>query len=715
MAGPWEQFQTQAPAPAAGPWTQFQQTPGSVDLRRPPVVDDVTWFRQTYGRDPISADQAGTNDPASFRRTFGFDPVGPQAPSGALGEDPYAIRAQLDPEGHAAYQASNLSQLPQENTGNWNADNLIPISGLAQFLRSVRHGATLGFDDDIYNAAGGNGALLNQLLEGYRVASPMGAAAGEMLGAAATSAVPGGWALRGGTTAAQAARGAAVGAGISGLQAAGEATGTPEERARAALIPALVGGVTGGLFGVASGPSRAASTLMRTADQTGPEMAAAMARNPNLMALDVDPNALGLAQGLAVQPGSARSIVSRAINDRQAGRTDRVTGIFDAGMGQTPNALTLLDGLKRTAQTNAQRGFGQALVGAAPVDLSSTIAGIDAILFGGGPRLRNWRPNTLVQAELSAIRDRLTQGGTGLIMNPQTLHQVQSDLRRQVEKFSRSASGGEQFAAGPINDVRQNIVAAIDEAAGAPPGGIGPYRAAQRQYFDDKQVQDAFDTGATILQNPRAGDAAMEARPEFWRDWVSTLSGEALEAARLGARTAIDNAINMARNAARTGEAIPEVGFNRERLRILFGQQEADRVAALLADERTMAGNATMLLGNSQTAVRSRMADAVSVRRATGGAGLTGLAGLGAGYAASQGQLIPAAGLAGLGVLNTGYRFLGRMSDQARNRELARLLTAQGPAGQAAMSGLGAQNIPTAALISALLGAGSSQIPWRQQ
>ena len=699
-------LQAQTPAPT---------DPGGVDMHRPAVIDDNTWFRQTYGRDPISADQAGTNDPASFRRTFGFDPVGPQSPTGALGEDPYALRAQVDPEGHAAYQASNLSQLPQENTGDWNAGNLIPISGPAQFLRSVRHGATLGFDDDLANAMGGNGALINQLLQGYRIASPMGAAAGEMLGAAATSAVPGGWALRGGTTAAQAVRGATVGAGISGLQAAGEATGTLSERARAALIPALVGGVVGLGTGVLSGPSRAASTILKASDQTGTEMAAAMARNSSLMALDVDPNALGLAQGLAVQPGGARSIISRAITDRQAGAPGRVTGIFDAGMGQTPNVLTLLDGMKRTAQTNARVGFRQALTGAGPIDLSSTIAGIDAILFGGGPRLRNWSPNTLVQTELSAIRDRLTKGGTGLIMDPQVLHQVQSDLRRQVEKFSRSASGGEQYAAGPINDVRQNIVTAIDEAVGAPPGGTGPYRAAQRQYFDDLQVQEAFDTGATILQNPRSGDAAMEARPEFWRDWVSTLSGEALEAARLGARTAIDNAINMARNAARAGEAIPEVGFNRDRLRILFGQQEADRVAALLADERTMAGNATALLGNSQTAVRGRMAEAVSVRKPTSGASLTGLLGAGAGGLAVAGQVLPASVLAGAGVLNTGYRFLGRMSDQARNRELARLLTAQGPAGQAAIGGLGAQSVPTAALISALLGAGSSQIPWRQQ
>lgn len=699
-------LQAQTPAPT---------DPGGVDMHRPAVIDDNTWFRQTYGRDPISADQAGTNDPASFRRTFGFDPVGPQSPTGALGEDPYALRAQVDPEGHAAYQASNLSQLPQENTGDWNADNLIPISGPAQFLRSVRHGATLGFDDEIANAMGGNGALINQLLEGYRVASPMGARAGEMLGAAATSAIPGGWALRGGTTAAQAVRGATVGAGISGLQAAGEATGTLSERARAALIPALVGGVVGGVTGAASGPSRAASTILKASDQTGPEMAAAMARNPNLMALDVDPNALGLAQGLAVQPGGARSIISSAITDRQAGAPGRVTGIFDAGMGQTPNVLTLLDGMKRTAQTNADRGFRAALNGAAPVDLSRTIAGIDAVLFSGGPRLRNWRPSTPVQAELSALRDRLTLGGTGMLTDPETLHQVQSVLRRQVEAFSNSANGGDRFVAGALGDVRRNLVGAIDEAAGAPPGGTGPYRSAQRQYADDMQVQEAFDTGATILQNPRSGDAAMEARPEFWRDWVSTLSGEALEAARLGARTAIDNAINMARNAARAGEAIPEVGFNRDRLRILFGQQEADRVAALLADERMMAGNATALLGNSPTEVRKRAADAVSVRRATGGAGLTGFAGLGAGYAALQGQLIPAAVLAGAGVLNTGYRFLGRMSDQARNRELARLLTAQGPAGQAAMSGLGAQNVPTAALISALLGAGSSQIPWRQQ
>lgn len=251
MAGPWEQFQTQPQAPAAGPWTQFQQTPGSVDLRRAPVIDDVTWFRQTYGRDPISADQAGTNDPASFRRTFGFDPVGPQAPNGALGEDPFALRAQMDPEGAAAYQASNQSQLRQESTGDWNADNLIPISGPGQFLRRAVNSATLGWSDELAGLLGGNTEQERQLLQGFEVANPMAARAADLVGGAATAVIPGGAIARGATTAGRVARGAAAGAGVGAVAGAGYSdANTFAGRAQGALSAAIPSSIIGGAIPV---------------------------------------------------------------------------------------------------------------------------------------------------------------------------------------------------------------------------------------------------------------------------------------------------------------------------------------------------------------------------------------------------------------------------------------------------------------------------------
>jgi len=177
-------------------------------------------------------------------------------------------RQQFDPEGFAAFNQSGQGQIfneaprifsdPNNERGpagagetEWSPEaqgQNIPITGFAQFGRAVRHGATLGYDDDIAKALGGNGELINQLLAGYRTADPMAAALGELLGGAATSAIPGAWAARGATTASRAFRGLGVGTGVGAAQGAGEAEGTVGDRAQAALIPALAGGATGALI-----------------------------------------------------------------------------------------------------------------------------------------------------------------------------------------------------------------------------------------------------------------------------------------------------------------------------------------------------------------------------------------------------------------------------------------------------------------------------------
>lgn len=601
---------------------------------------------------------------------------------------------------------------------------------IADFTRAFTTGATLGAAPHIMAAAddiipgGATGAqrlaFEREQSAAFRRERPILSNLTEMAGA-----LP--WGLAGAPVAgapliANVARGAGAGAAQGLAYGFNAADGSIGDRMRVASQVGAVGGALGGgipLAGAALGPianvaastartaaasipriggapqaQRAITGALRDSGTTPQALGAELARNPALAPLDVDTNLFALAQGVATRPGSARTIVTRSMLERQAEAPGRVTGAFDAAAGPTPNVLQLLNGYKQTANTNARAAFPAILDNAGPVNLQPVLQEIDRAINLGIDPVPGMLPRAVTpeQNALQAVRNTLTASGRDQVTNANVLHTLQSRLRVQADDLARS---GKHAEAAAIRAVRQDIIAAIDEAAGGPPQGItpdditppGPYRAAQRQYADDMSIQRAFDRGGEILDNPQAN----ETRPEYWADWWGDLSQPEQQAARLGARAAIDTRIKTTRQptsagAQTAGARITEVPFNLERMRIVFGDEEANALARLLTDEQRMAGNTSALLSGSQTAPRQAAMDATNVR-GVGGAPMTlGTAAAGAGVAtALQGNFATAAGLAAAGAAGAGATMLGRAFDKARNAELARILTARGKAGQQAL------------------------------
>lgn len=724
-ARPWEAAPIVEPA-TQQPWTAAPavQSP-TIDLRRPqqpaqsqqaaPAQPQSGFQVNVLGRqymvDAPTQEAADRAAAAVAERVGAMQPPDPNVPQ--VPNEGVTWEQEID--------ARIIDQLGRELWTQERADRPL-VSKIGDWTRDLLQGVTLGAGDEIVagiDALIPGGMNFNERLAweqqqqaAHRAENPTGALVTEIAGGLPWLRSPGALPQRNQSFGTNVARSAAN-AGVIGTAYGGfGADGDLEERAQGAFGGAAIGtGIGAGVpaLGRLISPAfNAARAVLPNADRTlvralqesgttGPDAAAMLRRNPNLNLADIDPNAMSLAQGIAAQPGEGRSIITNAVNLRREQAPDRVTGIFDQSMGQTPDVYQTLEGMRTNAQTNAQRGFGQALGGAGPVDLSATVAAIDAQLFPGGVQPQNWRPLTAADAELASIRNRLTQGGTGLVTDPQALHTIQSELRETASALGRSATGSERRTASIINRVRQDIVDAIDEAAGGPPAGTGgtgaatgPYRNAQSQYATDMSIREAFDRGFEVLQNPTVGDAAIEARPEFWREWVAGLTPDELEAARLGARSAVDTAIQSARNAAARGAAVTDVGFNYDRLVLLFGQAEADRMAALLADEQIMAQSGQRLLGGSQTEMRRQGVEATQVRPVMSPASTaaTGMMGMGAAFAAGNGQLLPAIGLGVAGALNTGRRYLGSLMDQARNAELARVLMANGEDAQARLGSL---------------------------
>lgn len=237
-----------------------------------------------------------------------------------------------------------------------------------------------------------------------------------------------------------------------------------------------------------------------------------------------------------------------------------------------------------------------------------------------------------------------------------SLEQEMANSGNQVDKVTRIAA---------VEANRQKLSALIgeDEAKKV-------VDSLNAQYADP--VGDAFSRGLDVLRT-RTGSSGLEDRPEFWRQWMSNASDHEIEAARQGARIAIDTQINSVRSAAAKGASIPEVGFNRDRLEILLGKAETDKLAQVLKDEQRIAQTNNKLFSGSQTAPRQAVNKLTDVQQVDSGLKLSAPMAIGGGY--TVGGIPGAIAGAGLSLGKMGVQAATKARDIARNRLMAEALS----------------------------------------
>jgi cell wall hydrolase len=462
-----------------------------------------------------------------------------------------------------------------------------------------------------------------------------------------------------------------------------ELTGSPEIGSRAGDVAGLVAGSKFVVPKVAAAlPANRA--LSGVADAIRPEDFAAMAQrlreNPRLSLMDVDPNLQIRAQGLIRQTeGDARDTLTNAVEQRMAGRQDALRAANDELLGPAPNVEELTSGLRKQARDKGRELFGggdqlgTVFQGAEPVNVSGVVDKLDKKLNPTAGGAVSGLPKGPVAERLAEIRDQLTNDKE-LLTDPQRLHVIQSDLGAEINNLSKSTSGTEKRLIGPLKDVQNGIVDAIDDATS------GKYKPARQVYRSEREVQEAFDKGRNLFRNRQSVD---EDLPEFWKKWASESSPAELDAARKGARVALDYQVRSLRDAARRGTDLPEIGFNRDKVQILLGKSEADKWAQRVRDEADIARTNNKLVGNSETANNLAGMEAVKVREPKP-LSLTKFVGPAAAEIAGAASGFPEfghAGAAALGLAAAGNRLvqsIGRRSDIARNNRLAEILSATG-------------------------------------
>ena len=86
-----------------------------------------------------------------------------------------------------------------------------------------------------------------------------------------------------------------------------------------------------------------------------------------------------------------------------------------------------------------------------------------------------------------------------------------------------------------------------------------------------------FSRGLDLFQN-KTGSAGAESTPEALAAWHKNASPEAQQAARVGARTAIDQQMKSVADPASKGAALATKEVNRQKLEVLFGKEGADKI-----------------------------------------------------------------------------------------------------------------------------------------
>lgn len=328
-----------------------------------------------------------------------------------------------------------------------------------------------------------------------------------------------------------------------------------------------------------------------------PEAVARLKENPRLAPADLSPKVLQSTQELFANGGSHVNYLSETSAKRMAGAKEAVETAYDEATGMAVNAVDKLKELKQAASDIGSKEISPAIANAKFVDVGPVLKHIDeAVSPGVTSKLSNDSTLTSLPIvdQLNKVRNLLANAEAQRV-DANSLHTVQTILRGTADTLLNSSNGQDKLMGKALMNVRNELVTSIDKAAG------GKYKPALSNYRDAKHIDDAFQEGySSVFTNSKK----IEGRPEFTKEWFDGLSDAEKSAAREGARLQLDTQINNVRFAAKRGRDIPEVDFNRQKMEMLFGKEETNKLLKTVRDESTIANTHNKVIEGSQTAMR---------------------------------------------------------------------------------------------------------------
>lgn len=620
MAGPWEKYQGQK----AGPWAKYAKP-----QRQP----------QHFDFDPANVPQANAgpqdNDLLAglTGAVEGIPVIGPYLQSGVenvaagigsllTGEDQQQVRSEM---GGMVDKAQADNPVTARVAGTLGA-----IAGTAPLVAAAP--AAFG--------AGSGGPLARTLASGASGALLGGSDAAVRSGGDIDAIISGAkWG--GGLGLAGPAVGQAVGAGARTLA---NRLGPGASRAQQA-------------FGRAVGAD--------AIDDIGGRLGA---MGDDAMPMDLGPNLQRQAGALAATPGRSQEIIRSAIADRQGASGSRVAGALDDALGQSVDTLSVADDIIARRGAAAKPLYDAAYSKPMPFtpklksllqrpSMRSALKKAEKLASDEGARSKQWF------AQFSDGGERATgildaSGAPISAANPKQVSFVRTpdvrelDLTKRAldDMISTAQRAGNNNEARILTQQKNLLLGMIDEA-------VPEYAAARQAFSGPTAVLDAMDEGRNAFKN--------SVTPSQLRKQLSGMGQAEREAYIQGARSQVADIMGTARNDALAARSAFQKGYNKEKLELLIGKDQAKRLLDSLEAETAFTRTRDVVTGNSETA--ARLAAQSEVGAGNRGAGVLEQAGnLNFGTAAAR----------------LGDRLLGGARSAAQNRtneELARLLTSRDP------------------------------------
>lgn len=312
---------------------------------------------------------------------------------------------------------------------------------------------------------------------------------------------------------------------------------------------------------------------------------------PDAVLADVSPEMQGVAGAAASRPGS-RGAVVETLNTRDAGKNARIGGAVTSEFG--PDAIP--------SQVQAQiKEAKDALSPAYEAAFAKVKDAVDTAPIAKRLELLAAGKRGPAQEAASKVRDMLNFTGSNVLDgSPRTLHQVRVAIDGMMD--------------GEVNrDVRAVLTEArksIDAELAAKVPGIKPidsaYADLSRQWEAFKTGQKTFETGRETVLRPSelAAKQTELVQPAGTAAGPPTSAG--LDRLSQGARSEIERIVGTKANDVSALNTLlkGEGDWNRDKLRLLFGQEKADRVLKVLDAEQTFQNTRNSVVGNSPTEPR---------------------------------------------------------------------------------------------------------------
>jgi hypothetical protein len=523
-----------------------------------------------------------------------------------------------------------LSAQPQEQAGNAGADGVLDagtvrppqqptgVGSTGAGLMGYADTASFGFADELTGAIGGvveglgrpegfMGAYervrdnTRRLQQQVSEESPVAYTGGQIGGGVATALIPGGAVARGASLGTKALRGAGVGAAYGGAYGFGSGDGNLEQRVNSAAKGAAQGAAVGAAFApVAAGvggayrgirnamtnraakgdmsqavgqkiSSGAVNRIRRAFDDEGKAGTFRPATEGDML-LNQGDQFMGQASAIARAPGAGQSLVKQAVRGQKDGASDRVLRNVNATMGKDAGRVTD-EAVVEAERKAAGRLYTVARAQSTPVDVRSVSQALDDAIDGVDGSIRT---------KLESLRKlRVFEGGG--TSDAKFAHAARIEIDDMISEAGRGTN-----AARILRGLRSEIDTVLKTEV---PG----YAQADKAYSQAIASRTALEDGRNIFKAATA--------PDELEQMVKGMSPMVRDRFIKGARDEVSRIMGTARNDAMAVYTnFAQKGWNREKLAVLFGKPQADRLVSFLEREAARNNAANTITGNSVTA-----------------------------------------------------------------------------------------------------------------